>query len=96
MKFRHRNFPLRATLYAFALLLGTRVLLSSCGSATKSIQLAEQNVQQFHSQLDTEQYAAAYGACDEKFHQVTSESDSVKLLRAIHTKLGYRSAVQFA
>ena len=51
---------------------------------------------QFHSQLDTEQYAAAYGACDEKFHQVTSESDSVKLLRAIHTKLGYRSAVQFA
>ena len=45
MKFRHRNFPLRATLYAFALLLGTRVLLSSCGSATKSIQLAEQNVQ---------------------------------------------------
>jgi len=66
------------------------------GSATKSIQLAEQNVQQFHPQLDTEQYAAAYGACDEKFHQVTSESDSVKLLRAIHTKLGYRSAVQFA
>lgn len=89
MKLGNRNFPILRTLRAFGLLLGTCVLLSACGSSTKSIQLAQQNVEQFHSQLDTEQYAAAYAACDEKFHQVTSESDFVKLLEAIHRKLGY-------
>ncbi|MGB7729727.1 MAG: hypothetical protein WBL50_16975 [Candidatus Acidiferrum sp.] len=89
MRFGTRNFPILRTLHVFALLLGTCVLLSSCGSSTKSIQLAQQNVEQFHSQLDTEQYAAAYAACDGKFHQVTTESDFVKLLGAIHGKLGY-------
>jgi Protein of unknown function (DUF4019) len=64
------------------------VLLCSCGSATKSLDLAEQNVQMFHAQLDTEQYAAVYEATDEKFHQATSQSDFTKLLDAIHRKLG--------
>jgi hypothetical protein len=45
-------------------------------------------VEQFHTQLDTEQYSAIYAASDEKFHQATSESDFVKLLEAIHRKLG--------
>ncbi|HWO35009.1 MAG TPA: DUF4019 domain-containing protein [Candidatus Acidoferrum sp.] len=64
------------------------ILLCSCGSSAKNLQLAEQNVEQFHSELDSEQYAAVYAASDEKFHQATSESDFVKLLEAIHRKLG--------
>jgi hypothetical protein len=64
------------------------VLLCSCGSSIKSLELAEQNVQQFHSELDSEQYAAVYAASDEKFHEATTESDFVKLLEAVHRKLG--------
>jgi len=52
------------------------------------VELAQQNVEQFHSQLDSEQYTAVYAACDEKFHQATSESDFVKILEAVHRKLG--------
>jgi hypothetical protein len=64
------------------------VLLCSCGSSTKSLELAEQNVQQFHSEVDSEQYTAVYAASDEKFHEATTESDFVKLLEAVHRKLG--------
>jgi Protein of unknown function (DUF4019) len=72
----------------FALICAVGVLFSSCGSSTKSLDLAKQNVEQFHSELDSGQYAAVYAACDEKFHQVTTESDFVKLLDAVHRKLG--------
>jgi hypothetical protein len=64
------------------------ILLSSCGTSTKSMDLAKQNVVEFHSQLDSQQYTAVYAACDDKFHQATSESEFVKLLGAIHRKLG--------
>lgn len=64
------------------------MLLGSCGSATKSLDLAEQNVQVFHAQLDTEQYDAVYAASDEKLQQTTTESDFVKFLGAVHRKLG--------
>lgn len=50
--------------------------------------MAKRNVGQFHAQLDTEQYAAIYAACDDKFHRATSELDFVKLLETIHRKLG--------
>ena len=50
--------------------------------------IAQQNVEQFHAQLDSEQYASTYTATDEKFHQVTSEADFVRLLLAIHRNLG--------
>jgi hypothetical protein len=66
----------------------SRMLLSSCGSATKSLELAKQNVEQFHSQLDSEQYAAVYASGDEKIHQAISESDFTKILQAVHRKLG--------
>lgn len=63
-------------------------LLCACGSSTKSLELAEQNVQHFHSELDSQQYTAVYAASDEKFHEATTESDFVKLLEAVHRKLG--------
>jgi len=64
------------------------ILLCSCSSSTKSLDIAKQNVEQFHSELDSGQYTAAYAACDEKFHEATSESDFVKILEAVHQKLG--------
>jgi hypothetical protein len=74
--------------WAFALLCGACLLLSSCGSSTKSIELAQQDVEEFHTRLDTEQYGAIYASCDEKFHQATSEPEFTKLLEAVHRKLG--------
>jgi hypothetical protein len=74
--------------YLATMLCATCILCSSCGTSTKSVDLAQQNVAQFHSQLDSEQYTAVYAACDEKFHQATSQTDFVKLLEAIHRKLG--------
>jgi hypothetical protein len=86
--FRGRNCPILRTLSVFVLLCGTCVLLCSCGSSTKSVKLAQQSVEQFHSKLDSEQFAGLYAASDEKFHQATSESDFIKLLDAVHRKLG--------
>lgn len=71
------------------LLVFAAVMLISCGSTAKNITLAETSVDQFHSQLDTEQYVALYASTDAKFHEVTSEGDFIKLLQAIHTKLGF-------
>lgn len=85
--FRGRNCPIQRTLFVFVLLCGTCVLLCSCGSS-KSVALAQQSVQQFHSKLDSEQFVGLYAASDEKFHQATSESDFIKLLDAVHRKLG--------
>jgi hypothetical protein len=64
------------------------VLLASCGSPTKSIALAKESVDRFHSQLDFEQYSAIYAAADGKLHAATTEADFIKLLQAIHRKLG--------
>jgi hypothetical protein len=63
-------------------------VLASCGSSSKSVQLAENSVGMFHAQLDTEQYGSIYAAADDKFHAATSEGDFVKILQAVHSKLG--------
>jgi hypothetical protein len=63
-------------------------MLVSCGSPRKNLQLAKDSVGMFHAQLDAEQYISIYAGTDEKFHQVTTETDFVKLLQAIHNKLG--------
>jgi hypothetical protein len=70
------------------ILIAAPCFLVSCGSSGKNVQLAESNVGMFHAQLDTEQYSSIYSAADEKFHAATSEGDFVKLLQAIHNKLG--------
>lgn len=71
-----------------AFLIAASCLLASCGSSSKNVQLAENNVGMFHAQLDTEQYNSIYAAADDKFHAASSEGDFVKLLQAIHNKLG--------
>jgi Protein of unknown function (DUF4019) len=62
--------------------------LAACGASSKNVQLAHNAVGMFHAQLDTEQYSSIYAAADEKFHVATSEGEFVKLLQAIHNKLG--------
>ena len=88
VNFRGPRHLIQRTRFVFVLLCGTCILLSSCGSSTKSVELAQQSVEQFHSQLDSEQFISLYAASDEKLHQATSESDFVKLLGAVHRKLG--------
>jgi uncharacterized protein DUF4019 len=62
-------------------------VLSSCGSG-KSVETATKSVEQFHSQLDSEQYQAIYAAADEGFQKATNEPDFDALLQAVHKKLG--------
>jgi hypothetical protein len=63
-------------------------ILISCGSSSKSVNLAQDSVGLFHAQLDTEQFDSIYAAADEKFHRASTQVDFVKLLQAIHNKLG--------
>lgn len=71
-----------------ALVCTATLFTCSCGSMTKDTTLAKQAVAGFHSQLDSGQYTAVYEAADPKLHAITSEPDFVKLLDAIHRKLG--------
>ena len=71
-----------------AVLVATLSVLASCSSSSKSVQLGQSSVGRFHTQLDAEQYSSIYAASDEGFHAATSENDFVKLLQAIHNKLG--------
>ena len=65
--------------------------LHACRSTLEdptNVQNAAKGVEQFHSQLDSEQYQAIYAAADEGFQKVTSEPDFSALLQAVHKKLG--------
>jgi hypothetical protein len=68
----------------FLLLLA---VLNSCGSG-KSVEIATKGVEQFHSQLNSEQYQKIYVGADEGFHKATNEADFIALLQAVHNKLG--------
>ena len=74
--------------FAIAILAVVSLLLCSCGSIAIDTDLAKKGVEQFHSQLDAEQYAALYAAADSELHKLTSQDDFTKLLTAIHHKLG--------
>lgn len=63
------------------------LLLLSCGSV-KDTRTAEKGVEQFHSQLDSEQYAAIYEAAGHGLRGATTEEDFVRLLQMIRQKLG--------
>jgi hypothetical protein len=52
--------------YLIAALLGGCILVS-CGSSSKNIQLAQESVGLFHTQLDTEQYALSMRQLMESF-----------------------------
>jgi hypothetical protein len=85
-KTRRASPILRACYLIAVLFIGCSLV--SCGSSSKNLQLAQDSVGLFHAQLDMEQYGSIYGAADDKFRNASTEADFVKLLRAIHTKLG--------
>ena len=62
-------------------------ILGSCGSG-KTLELAAHAVEQFHSQMNSEQYQAIYAASDDGLHKATNEAEFIELLQAIHRKLG--------
>ena len=62
-------------------------VLSACASG-KNVQNATKSVEQFHSQLNTEQYQGIYAAADDGLHKATNETDFVAFLQAVHKKLG--------
>jgi hypothetical protein len=73
--------------YSLGVITAILILLAGCGS-TNNVRLAEQGTGQFHSQLDSEQYRAAYAQADENLHKAATETDFVNLLQGVHQKLG--------
>jgi hypothetical protein len=64
-------------------------LMWQCGSALmQGRTLANAAVQHFHQQLNTEEYEETYGDADEGFKAGQSHDELVKLLQAVHKKLG--------
>ena len=80
------SHPKESTLSRTLLVLVLTVL-SSCGS-NKTVEMATKAVEQFHSQLNAEQYQTIYAASDEGLQRTTNDPDFEALLQAVHKKLG--------
>jgi hypothetical protein len=63
-------------------------LLPACAPIGKIKAVAEQSVEEFHSQLDSERYSDIYTQADEDFKKASSQEEVEKLMRAVHQKLG--------
>jgi Protein of unknown function (DUF4019) len=63
------------------------VLLCGCSMSSDS-KLAEQAVPEFHRMLDAAQFDAIYNASAGDLKRVTTRSDFVDLLEAVHRRLG--------
>jgi len=65
-----------------------------CGSS-KDVKAAEENVSNFHKQLDSQDFLNIYDQADPKLREVTKSDEFIGLLTAIHKKLGnFQSATQ--
>src|SRR5271169_5699935 len=69
-------------------ILAVSAFLSGCASEERELKVAEAAVGVFHSQLDSEKYAAIYQAASARMKETTSEPDFVKLLQGVHRTLG--------
>jgi hypothetical protein len=69
------------------LIAGMLVTVSSC-SLTKSKEIGERAVVEFHNQFNAGQYHQIYAQSDEGFRKATSEADTLALFDAIRRKLG--------
>jgi|SRR5271156_2250737 len=84
--FRGRLLASTRCLLAGILVVGA--FLSGCASEERDLKVAEAAVGVFHSQLDSEKYAAIYQAASATMKETTSEPDFVKLLEGVHRTLG--------
>lgn len=67
--------------------IGLALLLSACG-LKEAYENSNAAVAQFHKGLDAEQYQALWQGSTPKMKQAMGEADFVKLMNAVHTKLG--------
>jgi uncharacterized protein DUF4019 len=79
------RLPMRALYGALILLMLSA--FSSCGSS-KSVGIATRGVEEFHKQLNSEEYQSIYAVSDENLQKATTETDFVSFLQAVHKKLG--------
>ena len=70
-----------------ALILLVLLVPISCG-AGKSIEIATRGVEEFHTQLNSEEYQSIYAVSDGNLQKTTTEGDFVSFLQAVHKKLG--------
>jgi hypothetical protein len=68
------------------LFFGVLLLAACSGSAERAG--AEKAVLKFHQQLNSAAYEQIYAASDSGLKKATSKADMVKLLEAVHSKLG--------
>lgn len=86
--FSEEKLPqLSARVSSWALILLVLSVLSSCGSG-KNMKIATKGVEEFHTQLNSEEYQSIYAVADENLQKTTAEGDFVALLQAVHKKLG--------
>ena len=71
----------------FAFIAALFLVVNSC-SVTKSKELGEHAVGQFHNQFNAGQYHEIYVQSDEGFRKAASEADTLALFEAIRRKLG--------
>jgi hypothetical protein len=76
------------------IVIGTLLMMAGC-SGGEQVAGAEQAIGQFHQQLNSADYRRIYANSDSGLKTVTSNADMLKLLKAIHEKLGtFQSGTQ--
>jgi opacity protein-like surface antigen len=63
------------------------VALLGCSSSAQRV-VAEKAVSRFHEMLDAGRFAEIYATASDEFKKVSTQSDFVALLSAVHRKLG--------
>ncbi len=64
------------------------VSLTSCKDMTKAKGMANTAIVEFHQQFNEQKFKGIYAAAHPDFKAATTEADFLKLLEAIHRKLG--------
>lgn len=71
-----------------AVVIALLFLMWQCGSALRDRNLADAAVLHFHGQLNSGQYEDIYREADRDLSQEAKHDELVRLLQAVHTKLG--------
>jgi hypothetical protein len=74
----------------------TLLLISSSCSLTKSKEIAESAVVQFHNQYNAGQFREIYVQADKEFKSSTTEADFIVFLEALRRKIGTFNKAQQA
>ena len=78
----------KSLLAVAATLLGILTAVAGGCGATKDIGAANEAVTRFHAQLDSQDFGTIYSQADQRFRDITPQSDFLAFMNAIHNKLG--------